>query len=189
MPGSWCEVCYEMVVAERGERRLAASDDDRALGEPCPLGCTLCQCAAPDTPVDTPDGPRAIETIAEGDLVFSVEDGQHVVARVVRVNRTEVPPEHAMVRVTFDDGSAIELSPGHPTADGRTFEDLATGDVLGARPVAAVELVPYDGTYTVDILPATGSGTYFAAGALVGSTLSTPSRALVRRRAKRGCWP
>jgi hypothetical protein len=34
-----------------------------------------------------------------------------------------------------------------------------------------VEIVPYGHPYTYDILPASKSGTYFAAGVLIGSTL------------------
>ena len=42
-----------------------------------------------------------------------------------------------------------------------------------------VETVPYRHEYTYDILPASDSGTYFAGGVLVGSTLAElPDRAM-----------
>ena len=60
-----------------------------------------------------------------------------------------------------------------PTADGRPFADLVAGDRLGEVTVAGVRLVPYEGDFTYDILPASKTGDYYAAGALVGSTLSS----------------
>jgi hypothetical protein len=66
----------------------------------------------------------------------------------------------------------LSISPGHPTADGRLFSDLAAGTTLDAQHrVVEVQLVPYEHDRTYDILPASSSGAYFAAGALIGSTL------------------
>jgi hypothetical protein len=65
----------------------------------------------------------------------------------------------------------LELSPGHPTADGRTFADLRAGTRLDGAAIASVHLVPYRHPYTYDILPMSRSGTYFAAGMLIGTTL------------------
>jgi hypothetical protein len=60
----------------------------------------------------------------------------------------------------------------HPTADGRFFGELAPGDWLGGREVASARVVPYADDATYDILPDSDTGTYFAAGALIGSTLA-----------------
>ena len=78
-----------------------------------------------------------------------------------------------MARVVLSSGAVLEISEAHPTADGRTFGELAAGDRLGPEAVAAVESVPYRFSETFDILPASDSGTYFAEGALIGSTLAT----------------
>jgi hypothetical protein len=128
-------------------------------------------CASPDTLIDTPQAERAIDAIEPGDLVFSMESGARVAVPVLRVSRSLAPATHVMVRATLSTGAAIMLSPGHPTADGRTFADLDVGDRLGALSIRALELVPYEHAFTVDILPESSSGTYFAGGALVGSTL------------------
>jgi hypothetical protein len=138
---------------------------------PCPVGCVTCMCAAPDTPIETPDGERAIDSLAVGDRVVSVERGVRVIVPIARVVRTPAPPSHVIVQVVLADGRIVEMSPGHPTADGRTFADLAPGERLGEVAIAGVQLVPYAHSYTVDILPASTSGVYFAAGAAVGSTL------------------
>jgi hypothetical protein len=118
----------------------------------------------------TPDGERAIGDLREGDLVLSLHRGQLVVVPVLTTRRVAVH-DHAVVRVTLESGRTLEISPFHPTVDGRRFFDLAPGDRLGDAQIAALELVPYDADVTVDILPASDSGAYVAAGALVGSTL------------------
>ena len=113
-----------------------------------------------------------IETIAEGDIVFSVDHEAIVSVPVVRVARTPVPSWHRMVRATLAGGALVEMSPGHPTADGRTFGDLVAGATLGESELLDVHHVVYDGAFTYDILPASSTGTYYAAGILVGSTLA-----------------
>jgi hypothetical protein len=110
-----------------------------------------------------------------GDLVYSVDQEAVVAVPLLRVGSTRVYGHH-VIRVALDDGRVLELSPGHPTADGRLFSDLVQGSLLDDRHVVShAELVPYAYERTYDILPASSTGAYFAAGALVGSTLRTPA--------------
>jgi len=127
-------------------------------------------CAAPDTPIATPDGERPIAELTVGDLVYSVDHGQIVAVPIARTGQAEAH-DHRVVEVTLTSGAVLAISGGHPTADGRYFADLQPGDLLGELEVAAVREVPYPHPYTYDILPASETGTYFAAGALIGSTL------------------
>lgn len=137
----------------------------------CPVGCApLCMCAAPDTPIATPGGERAIAELAVGDLVYSVEDGAIVAVPIVQVHRQPVT-DHRVMRVRLDSGVTLSITGGHPTADGRRLDDLAAGDALGEAGVVAIEEVPYPHAYTHDILPGSTTGAYFAGGALIGSTL------------------
>ena len=106
-----------------------------------------------------------------GDLVYSEEAGALVVVPLIEVSRTAVA-DHHVVRVELADGRELFISAGHPTASGTLFGDLGPGDDLGGVDVANVELVPYLHEYTYDILPGSSSGTYVAAGALIGSTLT-----------------
>jgi hypothetical protein len=114
-----------------------------------------------------------------GDLVYSVDDLAIVAVPIVALHR-QPAQGHAVPRIVLDDGRTLDVSAGHPTADGRTFGDLAPGDPLGERTVARVTYVAYRHPFTYDILPDSSSGTYFAAGALVGSTLASPSRSTDR---------
>jgi hypothetical protein len=134
----------------------------------CPSKCSVC--ASPDTPIATPGGERRIADLQVGDLVYTVEDGAILPVPLLRVSRTPVFGHH-VVRVQAADGRVLELSPGHPTADGRTFADLRPGTRLDGAAISSVEMVPYRHPYTYDILPMSRSGTYFAAGMLIGTTL------------------
>jgi hypothetical protein len=137
----------------------------------CPVGCTGCVCASPDTPISTPRGDRPIAELAAGDLVYSVDHDAIVAVPLVRVQRRAVH-DHHVVRVTLASGAVLEISAPHPTADGRTFGDLRAGDVLDHIPVVAVERIPYQHPFTYDILPASETRAYFAGGALIGTTMS-----------------
>jgi len=65
----------------------------------------------------------------------------------------------------------VTASAGHPTADGRKVGELRAGDRLdGARVVAAM-MVHLDDGATYDLLPSGPTGTYWADGVLLGSTL------------------
>jgi hypothetical protein len=140
----------------------------------CPI------CASPDTPIATPDGERPIAELRVGDLVYSVHQGATVAVPILRVGSTPVHNHH-VVRMTLDDGAILAMSPGHPTADGRPLSSLSPGDRFDdGHSVARAELVPYEHDRTYDVLPASDTGSYFAAGAAVGSTLTATSDASAR---------
>ena len=128
-------------------------------------------CAAPDTPIATPAGDRAIASLRAGDLVYSVDRDAIVAVPLLRASKTRVGV-HRIARITLADGAVLEVSPGHPTADGRLFGTLRAGDRLDPQhPIVSAELAPYWYDATYDVLPASATGTYFAAGAQIGSTL------------------
>jgi hypothetical protein len=135
-----------------------------AGGVPCPV------CASPDTPIATPQGERPIAELKVGDLVYSVDRLAIRAVIIERVSRTRVT-HHRVERVSFADGRTLEISALHPTADGRVFGELARGGSLDGHAIDSVELVPYLHEYTYDVLPASDSGSYFAAGMQIGSTL------------------
>lgn len=138
--------------------------------------CWECNCASPDTPVATPFGERPMRELAAGDLVFSVEPDGVVVVPLERVQRVAVVPGHRMVALELASGRTVVVSPRHPMADGRDAADVRVGDVLDGVRVVGRELVPYAHSHTFDVLPASSSGTYFAAGVLVGSTMRSVER-------------
>jgi hypothetical protein len=138
----------------------------------CPTGCAACVCAAPTTPIATPVGNRPIAALAVGDLVYSIDHGALAVVPIKLVHRQPVTGPHRVVELRLAHGATLRISPRHPTADGRRFGDLAAGDVVDGARVIDARLVDYDQPFTYDILPDSDSGTYFAGGTLIGSTLS-----------------
>ena len=143
------------------------------LCTPMGYGCTWgAMCAAPDTPIATPNGERPIASLREGDLVYSANHGALVPVPLRRVASTRVALGHHVMRVRLASGRTVEMSPGHPTADGRLFGELRAGAALDGVAIESSELVAYGFDRTYDILPASDTHTYVAAGVLVGSTLS-----------------
>jgi hypothetical protein len=136
-------------------------------------GLTACPiCLARGTLIATPNGDVPIELLRAGDLVWTLDEaGLRVAQPLVRVGSTPVPPTHEVVHLVLDDGREVWASAGHPTADVRAVGTLALGDKLDGARVAGIERVTYSGGATFDILPDSPSGTYWANGILLGSTL------------------
>jgi len=133
-------------------------------GSSCP------ECNAPDTPIATPEGDRPIASLVPGDLVYSVHRGRLDIVPIAEVGR-RAQHNHHVVRVQLATGTVLEISPRHPTADGRTFGDLVASDQLDGIRIVSATLVPYRHSHTYDILPASDTGTYYAGGARIGSTM------------------
>ncbi len=139
-----------------------------ALDYACAWGAV---CAAPDTPVATPGGMRAIASLAVGELVYSLHEGCLQAVPILAVSRTAVH-HHRVRHLRLSNGVELRISAGHPTDDGRPFAELAAGDPLGGLHISSIEDVPYLHAHTYDILPGSDTGTYVAGGALIGSTLA-----------------
>jgi hypothetical protein len=167
------EICCVVPVGPVGPPTCTMPNENGT----CEPGCPECVCASADTPIATPAGERPIAELAVGDLVYSVDQREVRAVRIARVNRVRVDA-HRVVRLTLASGRVIEMSPRHPTADGRSFGSLRVGDTLQGAPIVGVTQVPYLHTHTYDILPASDTGAYFAAGAPVGSTLGGDPHAL-----------
>jgi hypothetical protein len=76
------------------------------------------------------------------------------------------------MEIILTNGVRLDVSALHPTADGRSFGQLRAGDRLDTLGVVRATSVPYPYSVTHDILPDSDTGTYFAGGALIGSTLA-----------------
>jgi len=148
----------------RGNVTVASSV---ASGQPpCPI------CLARGTRIATPSGDVAVENLRVGDVVWTRDAaGARVAAPLVEIGSTPVPTTHRVVALRFADGRAVYVSPGHPIADGRKVGDLTAGDAYDGAVVTRADLVPYAGGATFDLLPAGATGTYWANGVLLGSTL------------------
>jgi hypothetical protein len=136
-----------------------------------PPNCPICLAAA--TLIATPNGPVRVTDIRTGMLVWTAAaDGTKLAVRVLAIGSLEVPAGHMMVRLVLTDGREVLASPGHPTADGRLLGGLSVGDAIDGSTVKQWELTPYAGDRTYDLLPAGRTGTYWANGIQLSSTLA-----------------
>ena len=144
-------------------------------------------CLAAGALIATPGGPIPVQKILVGMAVWTTDaQGRRVVGVVLRTGHMEAPLGHEVVHLVLSDGRSVTVSPGHPTADGRTVGELRPGDRYDGAVVRSAALAPYTGA-TWDLLPSGATGTYFADGVLLGSTLaSTASAAGIESQAPHG---
>ena len=136
-----------------------------------PPNCPICLAAS--TLIATPDGAVRVVDIRRGMLVWTTtDDGRRVAEPVLDIGNTQVPLGHLMVHLKLVDGRELLASPGHRVAGGRALGTLAIGDTLDGSTIELWELVPYSGERTYDLLPAGTTGTYWANGILLSTTLA-----------------
>lgn len=159
---------YQMVTGTVRVDGVVSITSSTPTGAPnCPI------CLAATTRIATPIGDVLVTNLHPGTLVWTESaDGSRVAARVIEVGSTPVPPGHLMVSLALADGRVLLASPGHRSADGRPLGTLAPGDRLDGSTIVSWELVPYRSDRTYDLLPAGPTGTYWANGILLASTLS-----------------
>lgn len=161
---------YEMATGK------VASDGTVTIASETQTGPPMCPiCLAAGTLIATPQGLLVVTALKPGMLVWTQSpDGRRVAAPIVEVGSMAVPTGHMMVHVRLADGRELWASPGHRTGDGRALGTLVAGDALDGSTVVVWELVPYGGERTYDLLPAGPTGTYWADGILLSSTLRPP---------------
>lgn len=163
-----CTVMLTLVRIENANQSVPTAIFLRKIDStrPCPI------CLPGRAMIDTPSGQVSVKNIIEGMRVWTSDaNGNRVSAPIVKTSRVAVPETHTMVSLKLEDGRVLLVSLGHPTADARIAGDITTGDMLDGSKVMNVERVSYSEGFTYDILPAGATGTYWADGILIGSTL------------------
>ena len=107
-----------------------------------------------------------------GILIWTLNgSGEKELQPIIKLSSMEVGENHKMSHIKLVDGRELDVSPSHPTADGRLVRDLRVDETYDNATIQFIELVPYKDTKTHDLLPAGDTGFYFANGILMGSTL------------------
>jgi len=135
-------------------------------------GQAMCpMCAAPDTPIATPAGARAISELAPGDLVYSVDETGSSSFRSSRRQHASRQSSCRSPRASRWDRARDQC--GHRPQTAAPSPTCSTaGSSTGRHHFCRNR--PYTPFRTYDILPNSRSGQYFAGGALIGSTLVAP---------------
>jgi hypothetical protein len=146
--------------------QVSTSVDEPTAAPNCPI------CLARGMLISTPGGSVPVEQLAVGVIVWTQdESGERIARPIADVGSTPVPATHQVVHLVLADGRTVDVSPGHPLADGRLVGDVRAGDVVDGSTVISADLVAYSGGATFDLLPAGPTGLYWANGILIGSTL------------------
>ena len=142
-------------------------EQQAAAGEPpCPI------CLARGTLIDTPGGPVPVEQLRLGDPIWTLDGtGRRVAGTVVLLGSATAPGDHQVIRLVLADGRTVSASPGHPLADGRLLGDARVGDTVDGSRVVAADRLAYPFGRTFDLLASGDTGSYFAGGIALGSTI------------------
>lgn len=152
------------IITDRGDISI---EQQAAAGEPpCPI------CLSMGTPIDTPNGPIAVEKLRLGDPIWTLDAaGRRIAGTVIALGSTQAPRNHHVLRVQLADGRSVTASPGHPLLDGRLLGNLRVGDTIDGSQVAAIDSLPYPNGETFDLIASGPTGAYFAGGIPLGTTL------------------
>ncbi|QNT76418.1 Hint domain-containing protein [Dehalogenimonas etheniformans] len=135
----------------------------------CPI------CLSKGTAIDTPNGPVPVNQLSAGDVIWTVgENGERISAPIVNTTMTAEPSVFELMQIALADGRSVTASSRHPTSDGRLLGNLKLGESLDGSAIVSIEIVSYEGR-TYDILPEGPSGTYWANGILLASTIVDPN--------------
>jgi hypothetical protein len=148
---------------------LTVASRDPSGPPQCPI------CLARGTRIATPEGERPVEALRPGMTVWTLDAaGRRVIGQVAAVGSTPVPATHQVVHLVLSDGRSLDVSPGHRLPDGRRLGDLRPGDTVDGATVVSADLEAYGGGATFDLLPTGPTGTYWANGIRLASTLRSP---------------
>ncbi len=133
-------------------------------------GCPIC--LASNTMISTPQGDKNVQELQTGDLVWSTDkSGKKISVPISQTFFAKVPPSHNVFHLVLSDKREVWLSPYHSLTGKKYINDLKFGSYYDKAIVKKIDLIPYAGTKTYDILPASETGYYWANGILIGSTL------------------
>ncbi len=159
-----CTITLTLISIENKTAKFSRKVE---YNKPCPI------CLSGNTYIDTPDGKFYVKDLKKGMAIWTKDSsGSKQAAIILRTSKVAVPKDFQMVYIALDDGRQLFTSPGHPLADGRILGSIKEGDIVDNSKVVIAKRIPYDGAFTYDVLPSGATGSYWANGIPVGSTLA-----------------
>jgi hypothetical protein len=138
-------------------------------------------CLSGDDLIDTPIGAVRVADLKVGMPVWTLDaTGLRIPTVVKQTVRRPVLPNASIIHLALSDGREVMVSGPHPLTDGRSIGDLAVGDLLDGARVVKAENIPYDQPAKYDVLPAGETGSYWANGIPMNSTIEMTEKAPVR---------
>lgn len=132
---------------------------------------TFCRCLPGDALIATPRGDTRVDRLEVGDLVYTADTlGRRIAAPIATLVSVPFEAAHPVHEVTLSDGRSFRASAGHPLVDGTLVGATRTGASVDGATVSGIRTLSLEGP-TWDLLPAGPTGTYWADGVHLGSTL------------------
>jgi hypothetical protein len=131
------------------------------------------KCLPPEARIATPAGDLPISALRIGADVWTRDvSGRRVAGRVEQLASIAITSEHHVARLVLGDGRTVTVSPEHPVLGGRVVQELRVGEHYDGSAIVTLDLVPYRGARTHDLLPSGATGVYWADGIPMRSTLA-----------------
>jgi hypothetical protein len=172
-------------LRENGAHARGDGDGDRELDAGPHVPPPIESCFGAGTPIATPSGEQAIETLEVGDAVwaFDVERGERALGRVSALHRHEAT---SLGQLITPDGRALLVTPSHPVYVHERSGFVAARELEGGETL--VQLDATDALLTASVsgfvadvahapvfnLTVEGAHTYFAGGILVHNKSPPP---------------
>lgn len=142
-------------------------------GSGCTSSC-ISTCLHPSTLISTPYGEKKVKSIKVNDKIWTIDKyGAKIEGKIESVNKSRTSPTHYLIHLVLSDGREVTVSPLHPLSDyANEFRNLKKNEIYDGAIIVSVNHNYYPNQYTHDILPSGDTGSYWANGILMGSTLS-----------------
>ncbi len=132
------------------------------------------RCLHPSTLISTPTGYKSIKMLKRNERIWTLDgNGTKVVGKIVTVSKSLTSQTHHLIHLTLADRREMLVSPLHPLSDyEKDIRDLQRMPKYDGARIVSISHYYYPNQYTYDILPSGETGSYWANGILLGSTLS-----------------